>query len=129
VAKPVEAFRNALKIPELKRVIVAYQNQIVMAETLDAAIEKIFSRGAAIRPPDAEAQTAASAGPPVTRLTGAESTSALAALARQHYDRAIEAQRDGDWARYGEEIRQLGAVLAKMGAAPAAPTSPEPLKK
>ncbi len=117
------------KIPELKRVIVAYQNQIVMDETLDAAIAKIFARGAAIRPPDAEAQTAGSAGPPVVPLTGAESASTLAALARQHYDRAIEAQRSGDWARYGEEIKQLGAVLAKMGAAPAASPVPEPPKK
>ena len=34
------------KIPELKRVIVAYQNQIVMEESLDAAIARIF-RGTA----------------------------------------------------------------------------------
>ena len=33
------------KIPELKRVIVAYQNQIVMEETLDLAIDRIFPRG------------------------------------------------------------------------------------
>ena len=117
------------KIPELKRVIVAYQNQIVMDETLDAAIEKIFSRGALIRPPDAEAQTAGSAGAPVVPLTGTESASSLAAIARQHYDRAIEAQRNGDWAQYGEEIRQLGAVLARMSAAQAGPTAPEPPKK
>jgi uncharacterized membrane protein (UPF0182 family) len=117
------------KIPELKRVIVAYQNQIVMDETLDAAIAKIFARGAAIRPPDAGAQTAGSAGAPIAPLTGEESASTLAALARQHYDRAIEAQRSGDWARYGDEIRQLGAVLAKMSAAPASSPAPEPPKK
>jgi hypothetical protein len=38
----------------------------------------------------------------------------LAAQARQHYDRAIEAQRAGDWARYGEELKQLGAVLERL---------------
>ena len=32
-------------IPELKRVIVAYQNQIVMEETLDAAIDRLFPGG------------------------------------------------------------------------------------
>ena len=33
------------RIPELKRVIVAYQNQIVMEETLDAALNRMFPRG------------------------------------------------------------------------------------
>src|SRR6202008_2270784 len=37
------------RIPELKRVIVAYQNHIVMEETLDAGIARIF-RGGAGRP-------------------------------------------------------------------------------
>jgi uncharacterized membrane protein (UPF0182 family) len=115
------------KIPELKRVIVAYQNQIVMDETLDAALERIFRKGVIIRPPDAEppAPAAAEAG---ADLTGNESIEALAALARQHFERAIEAQRSGDWARYGEEIRQVGAALERMTATtPAA--APEPPKK
>ncbi len=38
----------------------------------------------------------------------------LAADARAHYDRAIEAQRAGDWTKYGEELRLLGEVLEKM---------------
>ena len=42
--------------------------------------------------------------------------SALAAQARAHYDRAVAAQKSGDWAAYGEELRQLGQVLQKMGA-------------
>jgi hypothetical protein len=39
---------------------------------------------------------------------------ALAAQARAHYERALQAQRDGDWALYGEEIRKLGDVLERM---------------
>ena len=39
---------------------------------------------------------------------------ALAAQARAHYERAMQAQRDGNWALYGEEIKQLGEVLEKM---------------
>ena len=35
------------RIPELKRVIVVYQNQIVMAESLEAAIDRIFPRSGA----------------------------------------------------------------------------------
>ena len=104
------------KIPELKRVIVAYQNQIVMDETLDAALEKIFRKGVGIRPPEAETRRpAARRSRPQSRSTGGESRrGAGRRCARQHYDRALEAQRDGDWAHYGEEIKQLGAVLARM---------------
>jgi uncharacterized membrane protein (UPF0182 family) len=39
---------------------------------------------------------------------------ALANEARAHYDRAVQAQQKGDWATYGEELRQLGQVLEKM---------------
>ena len=39
---------------------------------------------------------------------------ALAAEARSHYERALQAQRAGDWATYGEEIRQLGETLQRM---------------
>ena len=42
----------------------------------------------------------------------------LAATARGHYQAALTAQREGDWARYGEEIRKLGEVLARMGDRP-----------
>ena len=38
----------------------------------------------------------------------------LAGEARGHYERAIEAQRAGDWAKYGEEIRLLGQALERM---------------
>jgi uncharacterized protein len=102
------------KIPELKRVIVAYQNQIQMADTLDIALAKIFGGGPAPktdRPslPGAAPQNDAGslnqpAQPPATQL-------ALAAQARQHYQRAMQAQREGNWALYGEEIRLLGESL------------------
>ena len=38
----------------------------------------------------------------------------LAGEARAHYDRAVQAQRAGDWATYGEELKRLGELLAKM---------------
>jgi uncharacterized membrane protein (UPF0182 family) len=30
------------------------------------------------------------------------------------YDRAIQAQRQGDWAKYGEEIKKLGSILDQL---------------
>jgi uncharacterized membrane protein (UPF0182 family) len=103
------------QIPELKRVIVAYQNNIVMAETLTAALDRIFPGGGA----RAEAQAPTPAGQPaqpaVEQPRGTPDTATLAEQARTHYQRAMQAQRDGNWALYGEEIRKLGEVLERMG--------------
>jgi uncharacterized membrane protein (UPF0182 family) len=41
---------------------------------------------------------------------------ALAAEARQHYQRAVAAQKAGDWATYGSELRLLGEALERMRA-------------
>jgi uncharacterized membrane protein (UPF0182 family) len=100
-------------IPELKRVIVAYQNQIVMEETLDAALERLFPGGAPPKPAPA-AQPVAGGEEPPKETAAAGDLAALAAQARAHFQRAVEAQREGNWARYGEEIKRLGEVLEKM---------------
>ncbi|HET7220021.1 MAG TPA: UPF0182 family protein, partial [Vicinamibacterales bacterium] len=100
------------KIPALTRVIVAYQNQIVMEPTLEEALARLFQR--AETPPAARPQPQA---PEVTapETAAAPSTDAdLAAQAREHYERAMRAQREGNWALYGEEIKRLGEVLEKM---------------
>jgi uncharacterized membrane protein (UPF0182 family) len=39
----------------------------------------------------------------------------LVAEARSLYQAALAAQRAGDWARYGEEIRKLGETLERLG--------------
>jgi uncharacterized membrane protein (UPF0182 family) len=98
------------RIPELRRVIVAYQNQIVMEPTLDAALDRLF-------PPDG---TPAPAAEPVRLTAGSETDTAPVEFrpasdatkrALEHYERALEAQRQGNWALYGEELEQLGRVL------------------
>jgi len=100
-------------IPELKRVIVAYQNQIVMEETLDAALERIFPRDGPRAKPAAAAPEPGAAAPSGVEAPSGDMAS-LATEARAHYQRALQAQRDGDWALYGEEIRKLGDVLERM---------------
>jgi uncharacterized protein len=99
------------RIPELKRVIVAYQNQIVMEETLEEALDRLFPEGPG--PPRLEAPPLTTGLAPATEGQEARA-SGLAGEAREHYLRAIEAQRDGNWALYGEEIRKLGEVLERM---------------
>ena len=98
------------RIPELKRVIVAHQNQIVMEATLEAALERLFPSGAArATPPAKPAAKSGTEGAPRPALRDE-----LSARALEHYRRALQAQREGNWAVYGEEIRRLGEVLNQM---------------
>ena len=41
---------------------------------------------------------------------------ALIREANQHYQRALEMQRQGDWAGYGAEVKKLGEVLNRLAA-------------
>ena len=101
------------RIPELKRVIVAYQNQIVMEATLDEALGRLFPRGSGDTGPAPPVEApGAKPAPPQPPVTG--DVAALGAQAREIYDRAMKAQRDGNWALYGEEIKRLGEVLAQL---------------
>jgi uncharacterized membrane protein (UPF0182 family) len=109
------------KIPELTRVIVAYQNQIAMEPTLELALGRLFGT----RAPDATAVAAAAAveqaahgtpqaAPSTAGTAGATPSPAGIAEARAAYERAIAAQKAGDWAKYGEEIRRLGEILQQL---------------
>jgi uncharacterized membrane protein (UPF0182 family) len=103
------------KIPELTRVIVAYEDRIVMEPTLDAAIARLFGGQVPAASGGLDtAKTIAPAAPGAPPPAPSADTRDLTAEARAHYDRAIAAQRAGDWARYGEEIRLLGEVLQQM---------------
>jgi uncharacterized membrane protein (UPF0182 family) len=99
-------------IPELKRVVVAHENQVAMGETLEEGLALLFGAGAGATP-----RPVATAADSLTAAPSAVISSAVADLlrqAQQHYDRAIAAQRVGDWATYGREIDQLGAVIKQL---------------
>jgi uncharacterized protein len=112
--QPIYLRAEGGRIPELKRVVVAYQNRVVMRETLEAGLATLF--GGEVP------STVDSAGiAPVDSATGAAATvplvqpsQSLISEARSHYDRAIQAQRAGDWATYGREIQLLGQVLSRL---------------
>jgi uncharacterized membrane protein (UPF0182 family) len=96
------------RIPELKRVIVAYQNRVLMEETLDQALARLFG-GGPVQPVTVAAAPAAAPG-----TAGAVGTAELIRRAVQLYQSAVAAQRGGDWARYGAELTRLGDVLRQL---------------
>src|SRR5437868_6501763 len=101
------------KIPELKRVVVAHENRVAMAETLEQGLAELFGAGAPARATIAATDSVAVSRSPAA---AAGASQELLRQAQQHYDRAITAQRAGDWATYGREIEQLGAVLKQLRA-------------
>ena len=118
--RPLYLRADGGRIPELKFVIVAYQNQIVMEPTLDLALNRLFESepspgslpaGAILAA--AELPVEAGIASPVPPGTTANP---LVTEATTHYHRALNAQRQGNWAEYGDEIEQLGDVLDRLGA-------------
>jgi uncharacterized membrane protein (UPF0182 family) len=97
------------RIPELKRVVVAYQNRVVMRETLEDGLAELFggAAGPGPQPTTAVAATAPASGDAETR--------AIIEEVRRRYQAALQAQREIDWARYGEEMRRLGEALERLG--------------
>ena len=113
-------------IPELKRVVVAHENRVVMGETLEEGLDALFGSGAVRQTPTTVQDSASTLGASQSVVTGggvAPSTvlpsgasGELLREAQAHYDRAIAAQRAGNWAEYGREIEQLGAAIRALRA-------------
>jgi uncharacterized membrane protein (UPF0182 family) len=115
--RPLYLRAQAGRIPELTRVIVAYQNRIVMERTLDDGIARLFGDGdRTARPTTMTTSAGAAPSPPASATPSAPNVALdrLAIEASDAYQRALEAQRAGDWAKYGEEIKRLGELLERM---------------
>jgi uncharacterized membrane protein (UPF0182 family) len=89
------------QIPELKRVIAAYGDKVVMEETLAEALAVLFKE-ATVTSPHAGASTG-------TSLAAPESDRAREALG--HYNRAMEHLKAGDWGGFGAELDKLRSIL------------------
>lgn len=106
------AAEGGSSIPELKRVIVAYSDQVVMEPSLEEALNAIFSGN---RSGTAEATGSA----PTTASASARVPASIENLiqqANQHYEAAQQDLRQGNWSGYGQEIQKLGEILKQMPA-------------
>jgi hypothetical protein len=93
---------RAASIPELKRVIVALGNRLVMEENLDRALSSVL--GEQVLP-----EQLASPSIPET-----QDISNLGVLALEHYNKAKEYIRQGNWAEYGRELESLEKILKEI---------------
>lgn len=110
--EPIYLQSVTAKIPELKRVIVAIGNEVVMEETLEQALA-VLVRG---QPPTPtrRAATGASAVNGSQAAPAAASSSPQARQALDIYRKAMAAQRAGDWAEYGRHVEELGRLLEEL---------------
>jgi uncharacterized protein len=100
-------------LPQLKRVLVSYSDHVVMEASLDAALSRIFG-GAVTSAPTQLPVTPASAAQAATRPGPNTELQSMIREANQHFERAQQLLREGDWSGYGGEIRKLGDVLKQL---------------
>ncbi|MGI6226729.1 MAG: UPF0182 family protein [Peptococcales bacterium] len=91
---------NANSLPEIKRIIVAYEDNIVMEETLEEALYQIFKNK----------QIDISKEIPETEL----SIKILTRQAREAYEKAKSAAQAGNWALYGTALEELENIIFQM---------------
>ncbi|HEY9762411.1 MAG TPA: UPF0182 family protein [Trichocoleus sp.] len=98
------------ELPELKRVIVAYSDRVVMRETLEEGLNAIFGQGtAAANRPNQDPPAISPSAPSLP-----ENFSSLLNSALEAYEVGQQALQQGDWQRYGESQRQLGNLLEQL---------------
>jgi len=107
--EPVYLQSEQGKIPELKRVIVAYNDKIEMRETLEESLQAIFNNSGL--------QDLV----PVSQVKDIESInmtslSVKAGEALDHYKKATEYLKQNNWAGYGLELQKMKAILYEMSA-------------
>lgn len=109
--EPVYLRAEQGELPELKRVIVAYDNEVVMRETLEESLATIFGDRAIVTATETEtAQEATTVSTPVVSDT--QTTQIQAAL--DAYEAGRQALQQGDWEAYGKAQIELETILKQL---------------
>ena len=122
------------QIPELRRVVLASNNEIVMAETLVEGLSALFGDSSfslasidstvddraaeasveltPATPPEPDSgPTTADPASLIDAPTSNQEVNELAITAAHHYESAQKALQNGDWTAYGEELEKMKAAL------------------
>jgi uncharacterized membrane protein (UPF0182 family) len=99
--EPLYLQAETSRLPELKRVIVASGDHVIMGDTLNDALAVLIGEQPAPSTPAEEPQV----------VTGVRD---LAVSALEHYERAQEYLQQGDWAGYGTELEAMQRDLEAL---------------
>jgi uncharacterized protein len=143
--QPVYLQSTGSAFPEFRRIIVASPREVVWAQSLSEALRLLLlaeAHGDGEAPTPAPTPTPAPGATPEPTPTATSGpaeplpadVAGLIEYARAHFDLAQAALRDGDFARYGEEMDRVDAALNALDAlapglglpSPGASTSPAP---
>lgn len=89
-------------LPELKRVIVAYKDNIVMEETLEKALYKLFNYEVGTKPENGENIS--------TQIPEAQKNPQIVEI----YDSLKDSMQKGDWANFGKNLEKLEQEINKL---------------
>ncbi|QPJ61835.1 MAG: UPF0182 family protein [Candidatus Nitronauta litoralis] len=123
--RPLYLKADTGKIPELKRVIVGYENKIAMEQTLEKALAKIFE-GIQLKSPTIAPDSGTSSMPSDVGVDGVVLSQADYEKIKTFFDRAVSSQKKIDAAvsGYQQDLDALGQALS--AAKPVKPTPPAP---
>lgn len=96
------------KLPELKRIIAAFGDKVVMEPSLDRALKRLFGENQQTPAVKPDVKT------PERADAGTDNIDELVKLARQYYDTANQNLKQGDFAGYGENITKLNDVIQRL---------------
>jgi uncharacterized membrane protein (UPF0182 family) len=128
--EPVYLEASTASLPEVKRVIVFYNEKLAYAATLAEALDMLFGKGAGdpLLTPypiitgmemadeiERRGQEPEPGPEPVGPDDPGEHTiEELVAMAQEAYDKAQEALKNLDWAGYGQYMQQLSDILTQL---------------
>lgn len=107
----VQAAQTSMSLPEMKKVILSYKDDIVMADTLQEGIELIFGK---IQNETGNENVNTDIPNTDTSFTPSATVGELAKQAQDIYNKAQSAVQNGDWTSYGKYMDQLEEVLNKL---------------
>lgn len=105
---------NSNAIPELKRVILAYKDSIVMEQTLEDGLTRLFGQRPASTAEPAPAEPTPVAAPSPAPAAPTVNQQALIESAIEAYTQGQQALQSGDWQAYGTAQTRLGEILKQL---------------
>jgi uncharacterized protein len=114
--EPVYLEATNSSIPEVKRIIMAYNDKIAYEETLADCLVSLFGNKAENGVSGAGSGDGSDdSGDTGTDISGSEtndlSITEIAQLVQDYYEKAKTAQQNGDWAEYGDNLDKMEEYL------------------